>query len=148
MRRCREFGVREVVCVGTQGDVARFRSSLLDLAAALLDDLCLGGRIATACDPFFTDAYAGGRGYQLSFAVKHEIQAAIPHDGSALAVGSVNLHGDHFGTTWAIGTPGGTAHSCCLGLGLDRWCYALVAQHGADLAAWPRRLRDALGAVP
>jgi seryl-tRNA synthetase len=77
--------------------------------------------------------------------VKHEIEATLPYDGSGLAVGSVNLHGEHFGRAWRIRSGDGWAHSCCMGLGIDRWCLALFAQHGTEIADWPQELIDHLG---
>jgi seryl-tRNA synthetase len=142
LRRAREFAVRELVCVGTAEEVARQRERLLASAADLLRELSLSARIVTASDPFFIDTTAVMRMYQLSFEVKHELLATLPFDGTELAVGSVNHHGDHFGAAWDIRTADGAhAHSCCLGLGIDRWCYAVLAQYGLDPAGWPSALR-------
>ena len=142
MRRAREFTVRELVCVGTAEQVTRQREQLLTSAADLLRGLSLSARIVTASDPFFIDTSATMRAYQLSFELKHELLASLPFDGTELAVGSVNHHGDHFGEAWGIRTADGAwAHSCCLGLGLDRWSYAVLAQYGLDPRCWPAALQ-------
>lgn len=148
LRRLREFGVRELVCVGTPEQVSRMRERMLATAEDILRDTGLCGRIMTASDPFFIDTASRMRMYQLSFEVKHELLARLPFDGSELAVGSVNHHEDHFGRAWEIRTECGEwAHSCCFGLGLDRWCYAVFAQYGLDPAGWPAVLRPAEGGV-
>jgi seryl-tRNA synthetase len=146
LRRLREFSVRELVCVGSETAVLRARETMLEAAAELLRERRVRGQIRTAADPFFIDSFSRMRMYQLSFSVKHELLAELPFDGSDLAVGSVNYHGDHFGRAWRIRTDNGEwAHSCCMGLGLDRWAYALFAQHGPDPDQWPAAVHGLLG---
>lgn len=146
LRRLREFSVRELVCVGTPEQVSRVRERMLATAEDIMRDTGLRGRIMTASDPFFIDTASRMRMYQLSFEVKHELLARLPFDGSELAVGSVNHHEDHFGRTWEIRTEDGEwAHSCCLGLGLDRCSYAVFAQYGLDPDSWPAALRPTGG---
>ena len=59
------------------------------------------------------------------------------------AVASFNYHQDHFSTVYGIemaaGDGGGetTAHTACLGFGLERITLALFRSHGLDLATWP-----------
>jgi len=142
LRRMREFSVRELIHVSTPDDVRRTREKMLTVASDLLSEIGLAAQITTASDPFFIDVTARMRMYQLAFEVKHELLAWIPFDGSRLAVGSVNLHEDHFGKAWSIRTADGEwAHSCCFGLGLDRWCFAVLAQYGLEPRDWPAVLR-------
>ncbi|MEU8926702.1 aminoacyl--tRNA ligase-related protein [Kitasatospora sp. NPDC048545] len=148
LRRLREFTVREMVVVGTAEEVATVHARLLRCLADLLTEMEIDGRLMTAADPFFVDTFSRMRRYQLAMEVKHELVGTLPFDGSELAVASVNHHGEHFGRAWRIRTDdGGWASSCCLGLGLDRWVYAVFSQHGTDPARWPLRLRALVGDV-
>lgn len=110
---------------------------------SMVEHLRIQATMITASDPFFIDTYGHQSFYQRAFQVKHEIQAVLPFDGSTLAIGSVNYHQQHFGRTWRIRMPDGSAaFSCCMGFGIDRWCYAIFAQYGLDPAQWPQPLRD------
>ncbi|MFD7709616.1 aminoacyl--tRNA ligase-related protein [Streptomyces sp. NPDC059785] len=142
LRRLREFTVRELVYVGSEEEVLRTRDGLVKNAARLLEELLTLGEIRTASDPFFMDTFARMRMYQLAFKVKHEYVAVLPFDGSEVAIGSINYHGDHFGRAWRIRTANGEfAHSCCMGFGLERWAYTVFSQHGLDPYRWPAELR-------
>jgi len=146
LRRSREFGVREIVYVGTERGAADFRTELIGLASEFLDRFELSGALATASDPFFTDTSADYRVYQLALELKHEVQLGL--GGDRVAAASVNQHGDHFGRAWDIraGSTKEQAHSCCMGFGIDRWCLAVFSQFGFDVRDWPRALREVIGA--
>ncbi|GAA1973065.1 hypothetical protein [Kitasatospora viridis] len=142
LRRLTEYRVRELIVVGSAAQVAAIRAELLEFTIGLLAELSLDGRLVTASDPFFVDAFARMRSYQLAMEVKHELLLSLPFDGSEVAGCSVNHHGEHFGRAWNIRTADGNpAQSCCLGFGLERWAYAVLAQYGTDPAAWPDELR-------
>lgn len=143
MLRSREFGVREFICLGNKQSVFDIRERLLVRAGQVLDEFGLEARVSTAADPFFAEDYADYRMYQMTFAVKHELQALIPHENRYLSLGSVNNHGTHFGQAWNIGTISGqVAHSACMGMGLDRWCYAILSQFGPSPSQWPAKLKE------
>ena len=142
LRRLREFNMREIMFIGTPEEVLLRRQLLLDIQQKMLDFCQLQSIIQTASDPFFIDTYDKKRIFQLSFDLKHEVQAYLPDDDVWLAIGSVNYHQDHFGKAFGITLPSGeTAHSCCLGFGLDRWCMAIFAQYGLELQQWPEPLQ-------
>jgi seryl-tRNA synthetase len=142
LRRLREFNMREIMFIGTPDEVLRRRQQLLDIQQTMLEFCELQSVIQTASDPFFVDTYDKKRIFQLSFDLKHEVQAYLPEDDVWLAIGSVNYHQDHFGKAFNIKLPSGeTAHSCCLGFGIDRWCMAIFAQYGLDVQKWPEALR-------
>lgn len=146
LRRTREFGLREIVYVGPEAEVTSFRQDLLDTGRRLLDRFGLQGALMTAADPFFTDASAQYRAFQLSLELKHELRLTVGTDDS-VAAGSVNLHGDHFGRAWDIHVDGGEfAHSCCMGFGIDRWCLAIFSQFGFAVDDWPHSLREVVTA--
>ena len=143
LRRLREFNMREIMFIGTPEEVLLRRQLLLDVQQRMLDFCQLQSIIQTASDPFFVDTYDKKRIFQLSFDLKHEVQAYLPDDDVWLAIGSVNYHQDHFGKAFGITLPSGeTAHSCCLGFGLDRWCMAIFAQYDLELQQWPEKLRN------
>jgi seryl-tRNA synthetase len=146
LQRSREFGIREIVYAGSEADVATFRQNLLDLCRRLLDRFGLQGTLETASDPFFTDASAQYRSFQLQLELKHELRLAVGADDT-VAAASVNLHGDHFGRAWDIRVNAGElAHSCCMGFGIDRWCLAIFSQFGLDAHDWPQSLRELISA--
>lgn len=146
LRRSREFGIREIVYVGSEADVTTFRQDLLDVCRRLLDRFELQGTLVTASDPFFTDASAQYRAFQLSLGLKHELRLTIGTDDT-VAAASVNLHGEHFGRAWDIhANEGEIAHSCCMGFGIDRWCLAIFSQFGLDTRNWPDSLRAVISA--
>jgi seryl-tRNA synthetase len=142
LRRLREFNMREIMFIGTPEEVLLRRQRLLDVQQRMLDFCQLQSVIQTASDPFFVDTYDKKRIFQMSFDLKHEVQAYLPEDDVWLAIGSVNYHQDHFGKAFEMKLPSGeTAHSCCLGFGLDRWCMAIFAQYGIELQQWPEALQ-------
>ena len=58
---------------------------------------------------------------------------------------SFNYHQDHFGLTWdLLLADGAPAHTGCVAFGMDRLAVAMFATHGADIAAWPASVRQAL----
>jgi hypothetical protein len=57
--------------------------------------------------------------------------------GGDLAIGSVNLHQDHFGATYEISRGGQDAFSGCVAFGLERWLYAVTHTFGPDPDGWP-----------
>jgi seryl-tRNA synthetase len=61
------------------------------------------------------------------------------------AICSFNWHQDHFSSKFGIrDAEGATAHTACLGFGLERVALALVKAHGFDPQAWPQDVRAQL----
>jgi hypothetical protein len=53
---------------------------------------------------------------------------------------------DYFGKTFDIQTSDGeTAHSACIGFGLERVTLALFKHHGLDPDRWPQEVKNTLG---
>lgn len=145
VRRLREFGVRELVCISDRDEVQDKTTKFLRAAETVLASLDLDAEISTASDAFFPDRFARFRNFQMSFASKYEVVANIPWDNSGLAIASVNFHGEHFGSTWKIvDRHGKTAVSCCMGFGIERCAYAILAQHGTDVLLWPPSVKALL----
>lgn len=136
LRRLRDFTMREVVCVGTQKEVAAFRARARALAEERLAEWGLRSTVMTASDLFFTREFAGQATFQKAFDLKLELRAALD-GGEDLAIGSLNNHRDFIGKGFAIRAGGEPAHSACLAYGLERCVFAFVTQHGLNPAHWP-----------
>jgi hypothetical protein len=62
-----------------------------------------------------------------------------------LSAGSFNIHDDFFGRSFGIRNPAGSLVSTgCFGVGIERWVWALFAQHGIDVDRWPAAARSRL----
>ena len=144
--RLYEFNVRELVFVGNEDYVRACRMKALPIVeelAALLDIDC---KVQTATDPFFATVSAAKKFWQAAHEVKNEIKIpALNGDGEVkqLACGSINLHGNFFGTRFDIKDAAGEAvQTGCVGLGIERWVLAAFTQHGFDERRWPAAVRD------
>jgi hypothetical protein len=131
LRRQRGFEMREVVCLGPRDTVVGF----LEQARTLVSRLCVLLDLAitwdVASDPFFRPAQNPKRLFQQVQATKRE---AVYGD---LAIASINLHEDHFGTAFSITSDGSPASSGCVAFGLDRWLFAITDRYGPDPERWP-----------
>lgn len=144
--RLTNFTVRDIMFVGSAGFVLEARQRLIERLSAFLRELHLAAKIETANDPFFANESAMKSVFQSAHRLKYELLAQIPHLGRDIAIGSINLHTDFFGKAFDIATAAGeTAHSGCIGVGMERTTYALYCQHGPRLADWPPALRGFLG---
>ena len=77
--------------------------------------------------------------------LKYELVVPITSSERPTAVASANWHQDHFGDLFAIrDDQGQTAHTACVGFGLERVTLALLRVHGTAPERWPRAVRSAL----
>jgi hypothetical protein len=113
LRRQWSFTMREIVCLGTQEEAARF-ACRTQAAANLLCELSgLPVEWRQATDPFFRPQENPAYLLQKLTPVKHEATYR-GSDERDLAIASVNLHFDHFGEAFGItrygaaGISGGT----------------------------------------
>jgi seryl-tRNA synthetase len=144
--RMQLFRMHEFVRVGTPEQVMAFRELWLDRGQGFVASLQLPFTIDVANDPFF------GRGGRMMASSQREqklkFELLIPVNGegtSPTACMSFNYHQDHFGTTWGIRTHDGeTAHTACVGFGLERLSLALFRHHGLDPKQWPAKVRQTL----
>ena len=144
--RLTNFSVRDIMFVGGEEFVLESRQALIERLSRFLVDLQINAKIETANDPFFANDAAMKTVFQNAHRLKYELLADIPHLGKEIAVGSINLHTDFFGKAFNIRmSDGRTAHSGCIGVGMERMSYALFCQHGPSLADWPRPVLDYLG---
>jgi hypothetical protein len=136
--------MREIVFVGPRDYVLEQRDRCVKAAAALLDEWGLSYEIRSATDPFFIDEYSAQSSFQSAFELKFEVRADLPYAaGKTLAIGSFNYHQDFFGRSLSIKQPeGGSAHTGCVGFGMERLAWAFLSQYGLDLVGWPRTVRE------
>jgi seryl-tRNA synthetase len=143
--RMQSFRVREFVRVGTPEMVVAWRNLWVERGVELLTALGLPARAEVASDPFFG---RGGRMLAVSQKeqqLKFEVLVPVISADHPTAVCSFNYHQTKFGDTFGIKTPdGATAHTACLGFGLERCVMALFRHHGCDTAVWPKEVRQRL----
>ena len=132
LQRQWSFQMREVVCVGTAGEVEAFLARAQALVDAFIAAIDVEAKWATATDPFFRPASNPKYLLQRVQPTKHE----LVFDGH-LAVASVNNHHDFFGSVFGISRDGRAASSGCLAFGLERWLFAVTTRHGDNPASWP-----------
>jgi seryl-tRNA synthetase len=143
--RLRMFHMRELVRIGAPGEVAAWREAWCERAPALLGRLGLGASLEVATDPFF-----GRAGRMLARAQREQelkLEVVVQIAGPApTAVASLNLHRDHFAAAHGLElAAGGTAHTGCIGFGLERIALALLHAHGLDPLRWPEGPQRELG---
>ena len=143
--RMRSFRVREFIRIGTPDMVVQWRDQWLERGVAILKALQLPAKADVAADPFF------GRGGKILAAgqieqkLKFEVLIPVISEENPTACCSFNYHQDKFGSAFDIRLPNGeTAHSACLGFGLERVVMALFKTHGFDPTRWPAGARAQL----
>jgi seryl-tRNA synthetase len=147
--RLQAFHQREIVRIGEPETVVEWRNHWRELALDLFRSVGLDARPDVASDPFFGRTgrllARSQRAQELKFEVLVPIAGPEP-----TAVASFNYHQDHFSSVYGIevATPDGgdrTAHTACLGFGLERITLALVRLHGLDQDRWPAEVLSELG---
>lgn len=144
--RLQAFHMHEFVHIGTPDSAKAHRDGRIPAMRSLLEGFGLEIDVVPANDPFFGRVGKILARNQVEASLKYEFVTPVYGDaGEAIAIGSANLHEDHFGTSFAITTADGeTAHSACVAFGLERVTIALFAAHGTDPASWPADVRRAL----
>ncbi|RSM50881.1 hypothetical protein DMA12_01705 [Amycolatopsis balhimycina DSM 5908] len=145
VERLWDFTIREIVFVGDGERVAGQRTEFMRETWRLMDELALPGHAEVAHDPFFGNEATSERALaQQLMELKYELCLPV-EGGRSVAAGSFNLHGDKFGSAFRITLPDGTtAHTACVGFGLERLTYAFLSQHGLDVDRWPASVRRRL----
>ncbi|WP_027795714.1 amino acid--[acyl-carrier-protein] ligase [Paraburkholderia acidipaludis] len=143
--RMQMFRQREYVRLGNAEQVMAFRQMWIDRGSLLISLLGLPVDVDLANDPFF------GRGgkivadSQRAQALKFELLIPVANADGKTACLSFNYHMDHFGGIWKIACEdGSTAHTACVGFGMERITLALLRHHGLDVSAWPDDVRALL----
>ena len=144
--RLQMFHQREIVRLGEPETVIAWRERWRNLAVELLRGVGLEAELDVASDPFFGRSgrllARSQRAQELKFEVLVPIAGEEP-----TAVASFNYHQDHFTEVYGIEMEAEdpTAHTACLGFGLERITLALLRLHGLDPDAWPAAVREDLG---
>ncbi|HTJ46327.1 MAG TPA: amino acid--[acyl-carrier-protein] ligase [Kofleriaceae bacterium] len=143
--RMQAFRVREFVRAGTPDTVIDWRDTWLERGYSLLSELGLPARKDVAADPFFGRGGKMLQDGQKAQKLKFEVLVPVISESDPTACCSFNYHVDKFGNLFDIKTPSGeTAHTACLGFGLERVTMALFKAHGFVPAEWPASVRAIL----
>jgi seryl-tRNA synthetase len=136
--RLQSFRMREFIRMGDEDEVVAWRDAWLQRGLELLLRLGLDARSDVAADPFFGRTGKMMAAQQVEQRLKFEILVPVISGEQPTAVCSFNWHQDHFSGKFGIRTSGGqTAHTACLGFGLERVALALVQAHGFERRQWP-----------
>lgn len=139
------FVTREFVLLGTPEQALKHRNYWMDKGVDMLRSVGLDASAVVANDPFFGRGGRVMKATQMEQNLKYELVVPIFGSDSPTAVGSSNLHLDHFGDTFGIYTADGQkAHSACVGFGLERIALALLKKHGTATAKWPDEVKHVL----
>lgn len=139
------FRQREFVWMGKAENVQGFRQTWMERAQAIMTELQLPHEIEVANDPFFGRAGRMMKNTQREQTLKFELVIPITSTSNPTACCSFNYHTDKFGQVFGLKTADGeTAHTGCVGFGLERITLALFHHHGLDAKLWPEGVRKAL----
>jgi len=143
--RMQLFRMREYVRMGTSEQVLAFRETWMQRGQDMLKSLELPTELDVANDPFFGRKGRILASGQREQALKFELLVPVTSKEKPTACLSFNYHQKHFGDTWGLRTEAGeTAHTACVGFGMERVALALFVHHGLDHAKWPATVRQAL----
>ncbi len=126
------FSMREIVCIGTEDEVASFLETSRERLSGFFERLGLPVDWQDATDPFFDPSRNPRYVFQKVEPVKREMVYQ-----SRLAIGSTNCHKDTFGQAFAIRRDGREAFSGCVAFGVERWIYAFLDHFGMNASDWP-----------
>ncbi|WP_373234571.1 hypothetical protein [Mycobacterium marinum] len=132
LRRLRNFTMREIVCLADKVEASAFAEEARELVSQFAASIDLPLLWESATDCFFRPKLNPKYLFQRLEPVKQE---AVYGDG--LAIGSVNLHHDHFGVGFGLSWGGEPASSACLAFGIERWLFAITDRHGFEASSWP-----------
>jgi len=143
--RMQIFRQHEHVRLGTPDEALEHRNYWLERAKEIFLSVGLVVEQVVANDPFFGRGGKVQKAMQREQVLKYELVIPICSVEKPTAISSSNLHLDHFGAAFDIKTHDGeTAHSACIGFGLERTALALFKTHGLDSGKWPADVRDVL----
>jgi seryl-tRNA synthetase len=143
--RMQIFRQREYVRLGTPEEALEHRNFWLEKGQQIHASVGLRTQKVVADDPFFGRGGKVQKAMQRELVLKYELVIPICSIEKPTAIASCNYHLDHFGVAFDIKSHDGkTAHSACVGFGLERTALALFKTHGLELASWPDEIRDVL----
>ncbi|HEX7639931.1 MAG TPA: amino acid--[acyl-carrier-protein] ligase [Burkholderiaceae bacterium] len=143
--RLQSFRMREFIRCGAPEAVQAWRDTWLQRGLDLLQGLGLPAASDVANDPFFGRSGRMMAASQRDQRLKFEIVVPVVSAERPTALCSFNWHQEHFTHAFGIRRhDGSTAHTACLGFGLERVTLALIRTHGFDPARWPAEARTRL----
>jgi len=126
--------MREIVFLGSDGFVHAQCDAWRQRTARWAAQLGLTAKLAPATDPFFVGETRGKKLLQQIRELKYELTAP-GLVGTDIPLASFNLHERFFTSRFEVTlTAGEPAYSGCAAFGIERWCMALMAQHGVNEA--------------
>ena len=129
-----EFTMREIVFLGGDRFVRAQCDAWKQRIARWGAQLGLRVNLVPAKDPFFGGETRGRKLLQQIKELKYELTAPGLL-GTTVPVASFNLHERFFTSRFDVTLTGGEpAYSGCAAFGIERWCMALIAQHGVNEA--------------
>ncbi|MBS0524889.1 MAG: amino acid--[acyl-carrier-protein] ligase [Proteobacteria bacterium] len=144
--RMQMFRQREHVRLGSEEQALAFRETWKERGQAIIASLGLPFEVDVANDPFFGRTGRLLAASQREESLKFELLVPIHAKEHPTACVSFNYHRDLFGRAWKIETASGeTAHTACVGFGVERITLALFKHHGFAVERWPASVRDVLG---
>ncbi len=143
--RMQSFHMHEFVHVGTPESALAFRDDWLGRGQQMMADIGLRVEAVVANDPFFGRVGSMLAASQREGALKFELVATVSSEEQPTAIVSSNCHVDHLTVPFGISSAGGcSAHSACVGFGLERIVLGLFAEHGLDPDRWPHETHKRL----
>jgi seryl-tRNA synthetase len=143
--RLQSFRMHEYVKLGRGADVVAFREAWIEKAQALYASLQLPFRLDNANDAFFGRPGRLMASSQRERNLKIELLVPIMVGAKPTACCSFNYAEAHFTEAWQINMEDeSTAHSGCVGFGMERTTLALFGHHGFQPERWPDGVRQLL----
>lgn len=156
IERLNEFHRIEFVWLGEPNDVVEIRDQVLEKSLNVMDNI-LGLEWRTA---EVMPVYLAHEG-KLDFDGTKEgaigtidLEAYLPYRGDRktaewLEISAYSIHKDRYTSTFKIKErKGAEIWTGCVGIGLERWCAAFLAQQGFDFDAWPQEFKKIFKKMP
>jgi seryl-tRNA synthetase len=143
LERLYEFSCREIIYLGKPEFVKARLKECENWFINFLNEYNINGLIKSATDPFFMENARNLQFYQAAEDSKYEIRALNPFTSTDVSIGSLNFHGNHFSKSYNITFENGEhVSSGCVGFGLERTVFTIIAQFGVDTKKWPANLKN------
>lgn len=126
------FSMRELVCIGTQEEVAAFLADVRAEIDRLVKAVALPVEWKDATDAFFQPTRSPQ--WLLQRLEPNKLELVFRGE---VAIASINSHRNYFGEKFGITRGGKPAFSGCVAFGIERWLGAVLRHYGADPASWP-----------
>jgi seryl-tRNA synthetase len=126
------FSMRELVCIGTEAEVAAFVADLRAEIDRFVAEIALPVQWKAATDAFFQPTQ--NPKWLLQRLEPNKLELVFTN---GLAIASINLHRNYFGEKFRMRRAGQSAFSGCVAFGLERWLGAVLRHFGSEPVAWP-----------